>query len=248
MFFRNSLKHLPLQTIDSTQAFAKREYKSWNLSDMYIITAQEQTAGQGTFNKQWISPPDVNLYGTFVISVPLYFLTLVQNLSKVLILSIVQALHDIPVSLTIKWPNDLMIHKKKCGGLLTETKTDGERLIVFLGFGLNVNMKQEDLLSINQAATSLSFEIKEPLDKEHIQKKINLIFLRNFKIFKEKGLSPFLKKFRSHLDFIGYPFFHEQTFLGTAVGIDDQGLLQVKTCDGQIKSFASGSIQINHGS
>lgn len=244
MFFRNSLKHLHLQTIDSTQAFAKREYHSWNLCNMHVITAQEQTAGIGTFNKQWLSPPGVNLYGTFVISLPLYFLSLVQNLSKVLILSILQALHDIPLSIKIKWPNDLMINKQKCGGILTETKTDGERLIVFLGFGLNVNMDRQELMSISQAATSLYLELGEPLDKDLIQKKINLIFLRNFKIFKDKGLSPFLKKFRAHLDYIGCPVFNGQTLVGTAMGIDDQGLLQVKTFDGQIKSYASGTIQL----
>ena len=245
MFFRNSLKHLHLQTIDSTQAYAKREYSFWNLCNMHLITASEQTAGHGTFGKSWISPFDKNIYGTFVISLPLHFLPLVQNLSKVLILSILQALADLPVKMSIKWPNDLMIHKKKCGGILTETKTDGERLIVFLGFGLNINMENDDLAKVSQPATSLFVELDATLDKDLMQKKINLIFLRNFKIFKEKGLSPFLKKFRAHLDYIGYPVACGTTVVGTAVGIDDQGLLQIKTIDGQLKSLASGTIQLH---
>jgi BirA family biotin operon repressor/biotin-[acetyl-CoA-carboxylase] ligase len=212
---------------------------------MHLITASEQTSGQGTFGKSWISPFDKNIYGTFVISLPLHFLPLVQNLSKVLILSILQALANLPLKMSIKWPNDLMIHKKKCGGILTETKTDGERLIVFLGFGLNINMEKDDLAKVSQPATSLFVELEETLDKDLIQKKINLIFLRNFKIFKEKGLSPFLKKFRAYLDYIGYPVECGATVVGTAVGIDDQGLLQIKTIDGKLKSLASGTIQLH---
>lgn len=242
MFFRSYISHLHLDTIDSTQAFAKREYPSWDLTRMQLITARSQTAGVGTFNKPWISPPDVNLYGTYVVSLPLYYLGLVQHLSKVLLLSIVQTLHDQPIPLTIKWPNDLMVSKKKCGGILTETKTDGERLLIFLGFGLNVNMEQHQLEGIHQPVTSLMLELGTCLDKDLIQKKLNLIFLRNFKIFKEKGLSPFLKKFRSHLDFLGYPVIQGQEILGVAWGVDDQGMLQVKTQDGIIKTIASGSI------
>lgn len=245
MFFRNSLKHLHFPSIDSTQDLAKREYRSWDLKHMYLVTASEQTAGRGTFSKPWVSPKDKNLYGTFVLSLPLYFLSLVQNLSKVLLLSILQALAPISLSLTIKWPNDLMIDKKKWGGILTETTTDGERLIVFLGFGLNINMEKEDLTMICQPATSLAIELTDVLDKELIQRKINLIFLRNFKIFKEKGLSPFLKKFRSHLDFIGYPVIVKDAFVGTVLGIDDKGMLQIKTLEGKIESLSSATIKIS---
>lgn len=242
MFFRNSLKHLHLTSIDSTQAFAKREYLAWNLSNMHLVTADEQTAGVGTFNKPWISPPCLNLYGTFVISLPLYYLSLVQNLSKILIISIVQSLHDHPIRIGIKWPNDIMLDKKKSGGILTETKTDGERLLVFLGFGLNINMDAEDFKLIDQPATSLKIALGHELDISQIRRKISLIFLRNFNIFKEKGLGPFLKKFRSHLEFIGHPVVYQSQHIGIMEGIDDQGHLQVKMRDGTVKSFSNGTI------
>ena len=44
------------------------------------------------------------------------------------------------ISITIKWPNDLMVSGRKIGGILTEMKTTGARIIsVVVGIGINVN-------------------------------------------------------------------------------------------------------------
>jgi len=48
----------------------------------------------------------------------------------------------VPLKPVIKWPNDIVIGKKKVGGILTEmsSEIDGVNYVV-LGIGLNVNMR-----------------------------------------------------------------------------------------------------------
>ena len=57
------------------------------------------------------------------------------------------------LSVMLKWPNDLVLGNAKLGGILIESKTQGERVsFAILGIGLNVNQGKAQLPS---GATSL---------------------------------------------------------------------------------------------
>lgn len=56
-------------------------------------------------------------------------------------LAVARVLDGLPavVPVMLKWPNDLMVHDRKVGGLLTEARWQGDRLQwVAIGLGLNV--------------------------------------------------------------------------------------------------------------
>jgi len=58
--------------------------------------------------------------------------------------------------LQFKYPNDLLINKKKVAGLLAETRLKKKRLeFIILGIGININAKGNDLI---EGATSLKRE------------------------------------------------------------------------------------------
>ena len=59
-----------LETIDSTQAYAKRNSSSFPPNQITCITAEEQTAGRGRFQRTWQSPKGVNIYATFYFQLP----------------------------------------------------------------------------------------------------------------------------------------------------------------------------------
>ena len=59
----------------------------------------------------------------------------------------------------IKWPNDVLLHGKKLCGILTELVMDGEKPVVVLGIGVNVNTRAEEFPpELRQIAGSLYTE------------------------------------------------------------------------------------------
>jgi len=63
----------------------------------------------------------------------------------------------------IKWPNDILINKKKVCGILTELSAEAEKIEwVVIGIGLNANHDPDDFQSdIRDTATSLKINSKE---------------------------------------------------------------------------------------
>ena len=54
-----------LNSIDSTNSWAKAHPDQWAAEGVTLVTASEQMAGRGRFKRKWVSPPDVNIYATF---------------------------------------------------------------------------------------------------------------------------------------------------------------------------------------
>ena len=107
--------------------------------DLYCIFARTQTGGQGRGDRLWISPLG-NFYGTFIFKKPLEtkfpLPTLSLMAAAILSKSLRSHLHPCPV-IQLKWPNDVLIHGKKCAGiLLTSTATQ-----IRIGLGLNILTK-----------------------------------------------------------------------------------------------------------
>ncbi len=68
----------------------------------------------------------------------------------------------------LKWPNDILLNKKKCGGILCESKISNHIVKkMVIGIGLNINESIADFpKSINKSATSLAIETKHPNQRE----------------------------------------------------------------------------------
>jgi BirA family transcriptional regulator, biotin operon repressor / biotin---[acetyl-CoA-carboxylase] ligase len=130
------------------------------------VTATAQTGGRGRHGRNWVSPPG-NLYATLFLPRPCVAargpeLSFIAGL----------ALHDAAAALLgthaptlkLKWPNDLLIGKAKCAGLLLEGLTRGDQFDVLIGFGVNIAHAPEDtpypatnLAGINNSVTIAAF-------------------------------------------------------------------------------------------
>ena len=100
------------------------------------VVAEAQTSGRGRHGRAWHSPPGAGLY-TSVILRPAGVQPLLTLASGVAIAEAVRALTGLPAE--IKWPNDVMIGKRKLAGILTEAVAQsGRTQYVILGFGVNL--------------------------------------------------------------------------------------------------------------
>lgn len=108
--------------------------------DRQWLTADEQRGGLGRRGRIWASPPG-NMYG----SVGLIDPADADRLGTLPLVAALAAHHAISDALPplmranvcVKWPNDILIDKAKCAGLLLEAQHIGQASCVVLGFGIN---------------------------------------------------------------------------------------------------------------
>lgn len=125
--------------VGSTMDEARRALDQGDPGRLWIV-ARSQTAGRGRHGRQWGSPPG-NFYSSVLLVAPCEPARAAQ-LSFVASL----ALHDAAARLTglatprlaLKWPNDLLIDRAKCSGLLLEGESRAGMFSVIIGLGINV--------------------------------------------------------------------------------------------------------------
>ncbi len=138
---------LKLKEIDSTNDFARRLLRIYPLDEIKdtVISAFYQTKGRGVGANKWLSEKGKNL--TFsVIHIPDYLLIdQAFYLSKAVSSAIVDFLSTFGIEASIKWPNDIVCHYRKCAGILIENTVSSVHKkikVAVIGVGLNVNQTE----------------------------------------------------------------------------------------------------------
>lgn len=184
------IANIHLDTVDSTNTYAKEQCQTFDPEALTCIIAEEQTAGRGRFGKGWLSPRGKNLYVTFCFHLPSRALHL-NSAGLVLAYSLCSLLLDDGLFPKIKWPNDLQLKGKKVAGILSEASSCNDFVVLFIGIGINVNMESSLLAQIDQPATSLKVETGREWDRKELLEKLQNRFLLHLAQFKKEGFAPF---------------------------------------------------------
>ncbi|MBV8095641.1 MAG: biotin--[acetyl-CoA-carboxylase] ligase [Acetobacteraceae bacterium] len=115
-------------------------------SEGLAVLALQQTKGRGSRGRSWLSPPG-NLSLSVLLRPNASLLEAGEwPLRAGLALSdaLLSFLPD-PASLTVKWPNDLLLRGRKLAGILIDTISGPDRRIaaLVLGFGVNLAVAPE---------------------------------------------------------------------------------------------------------
>lgn len=124
-----------------------------------VFVTENQTAGRGRRDREWVTPPGVALAASVVVSVrdarglPLPadaqgWFPLIAGLAMT---RAIRAQLAAPDQATLKWPNDVLISDKKVCGILAEMTASGD---VVIGTGVNL-LQTADQLPV-PTATSLT--------------------------------------------------------------------------------------------
>ncbi len=110
-----------------------------------VYFADEQLAGRGRGGHAWYSTAGDGLY----LSILLRPGMMAANLPLVPLaagLAAADAIKSVAgVAVDIRWPNDLLIGEGKAGGILVESKTEGDRVaFAVVGIGINVHHRTFD--------------------------------------------------------------------------------------------------------
>ena len=139
--------------IDSTNATLKRRALSEDIHGVALF-AETQTAGRGRLGRVWVSPPKSNIYLSLGWRTGLEPLEL-AGLSLAAGCAIGEGLErNFGLKMQLKWPNDLYLGGKKCGGVLIDlVQSSNQDWTVVVGVGLNVAMPNSGGNDIDQPWT-----------------------------------------------------------------------------------------------
>lgn len=227
-----------------------------------VIVAETQTKGRGRLGRGWFSPKYKGLYLSLILRP-----NILPNQSPILTLlaavSICEAIKETAgLETQIKWPNDILIHGKKAGGILTElnAETDEIRFLV-IGIGLNVN---SDTKTLPAGSTSLKEQLEENVHpvrnitfsgkKNKISNGVNRVELLqeilrkiedNYYLFHKRSSAPIIDKWREYGVTLGKRIkvtSHKEHIEGIAVDIDIDGGLLVRKDSGVTQKVMAGDV------
>lgn len=237
---------------DSTQEQAKRQIETLQRDRWQLFTADEQTKGRGQHSRSWCSPPFVNLYATYLIPFATALSHLLPHAAQVATIAVAKTVEEWGVFPKIKWVNDLMLDRKKMGGVLCETTNlcnTQEYLAVLVGIGMNINMPQEMCDSIDQPATSLFVQTGCHYDKEAILQRLSHHLYEEIQRLIKEGFTPFHDELHRHLAFLGEKITVKrplETIEGLFVGVDQLGHMQLQVAEDQLITLQDGRIFNNN--
>ena len=235
MFSPQSIKNIFLKETPSTQTFAKQFYTTFDPNQITIVVAEKQTAGFGRFQRKWISSLE-DIAATFYFQLP-STINHLSSLTQIMSLTLAEILTEKKLFPEIKWPNDVLLSKKKLAGILCETIITSEITHIFLGIGINVNSVHT---TIDKPATSLKTETETIHDKKQLLFRLQQLFFRNLNIFLQNGFSSFLKQLNNFLPKENIVLFDGQNFYEGKPFLTDTGALKLKLSSGKSKIFYAG--------
>lgn len=198
--------------------------------DGHVVVADQQSSGRGAHGRDWASPPGTDLYFSIVARPKLEpsTMSLVTLAAGLGVRDAIAALlPGRPV--VVKWPNDIWIERRKCAGILVESKMLGDRIdALVIGVGVNVNRLDWPPELEGIATSVLQERGGAPLGRAEVLVALLDQVERQVKRIVEEGAASLVGALRPRLALIGQRVRWED---GTGVfeGIDERGAARVRT-------------------
>ena len=212
-----------------------------------VVAARLQTAGKGRMGRVWQAKRDSSI--TFsVLLRPRMTPHEVGAVTPLAGLAVCKALRDYTgLDCKIKWPNDIIVGKKKLVGILTEMSAEFDAVeYLIIGTGINVDQAvfPEE---IAYKATSLLLETGRHYDKNDL---LACVLQYMEQTFAENGFS-FSAAAHSEYSDLCATIGRSVTFKrgsrrinGMAAGVSQNGELKVMLSDGSVCTVNSGEVTI----
>jgi len=251
-------------SVDSTSSYIAREWCKQSGKSL-VCVAEHQIKGRGRKGRQWISPFASNLYFSVGFNLP-FGLNALGGLSIAVGICLAKVLNRYTsVGVKLKWPNDLLIERKKLAGILVEAS--GEQLDnSFINIGIGINWQMSNKQDIDQDWCNLKHYLateeelgKRPANEaaihQHSADKMDrndlliqiLVALDDcLQRYCREGFNSFAKQWRQYSAFIDQPICIETRqgrVYGKEIGINPNGAIRVMTEHGE-SIFYSGEVSL----
>ena len=219
---------IDVESCESTQALLEP-----SMAEGALAVADYQSAGRGRLGRTWEAPPGTALLISILLRPPSE--RDVRELALVAGVAVADALEEtIGLSVQIKWPNDVMLRRRKVAGILAELR-DGA---VVLGIGININQTREQL---PEHAGSLRTLTGREYDREQLLGQLLQDLERRYAAWLEGGLDAIYEGLGPR-DFLRGRRVSVNGTSGTVVMIARDGRLEIATANHQVERVESGEV------
>ena len=235
-----------LDSVDSTNDYLKK-LGNEGCENGTVVVAREQTKGKGRLGRTWQSKKDDGIAFSVLLR-PNVAPSEVSAITPLAGLAVCKAIREYTkLDCVIKWPNDIIVGRKKLVGILTEMSAEFDAVeYVITGIGINVDHTSFPE-EIAFKATSLLLETGRHVDKneflacvvEHIENE----FVKNNLELTPTALAEYIDLCAT----VGRSVTFQRgtrRISGMAVGVSEHGELKVMMSDGTICLVNSGEVTV----
>ena len=253
------LKHLPTEcpwrdtlywydTIDSTNTKLKALARAGAAAGT-VVGAGSQSAGRGRLGRSFHSPEGLGLYLSVLLR-PGCPPKELMHLTCAAAVAVCDGLEKLTgVRPGVKWINDLVLSRRKLGGILTELSVDPNTGLVdyaIVGIGINCCHTREDFPpELQSIATSLRME-GMAIDPASLAAAVITALSQMYDgLFRDKPAT--MARYRADCITLGQEVTicrFEQRQPGKALDVDEDGALVVLLPDGCVTAVSSGEVSV----
>jgi BirA family biotin operon repressor/biotin-[acetyl-CoA-carboxylase] ligase len=219
---------LDVESCESTQLLV-----DISLPEGAIVVADHQTAGRGRLGRSWEAPPGKALLFSVLLKPPAG--RRLPELSLVAGVAVADALERVVgLAVQIKWPNDVMLRRRKVAGCLAEAR-DGA---VVLGIGVNVDQTAAEL---PESAGSIRTLTGRTVDRDALLATILDDLSYRYEAWRAGGLDAVYEGLGPR-DFLRGRHVSVDGTSGVVSMIDREGRLAVGVEHGEVVTVESGEV------
>jgi len=222
--------------VDSTNSRAF-EAAAAGAPDGAVIVADAQRAGRGRLGRAWSSPTGCNLYLSILLRGP-FHPPVVTGLPFLAAVATRDAVAEVTGLIAqLKWPNDLVIHDRKVGGILVEARSaGGKTMLAVVGIGVNVNWPRSAMpVELQATATSLTSELGRSIDRPTLLTALLSRLDLGYDRLCDEGVAWLIEDWNRSCAMLGRTVFVETPdgpLTGVAEAVEPSGHLRLRRPDG----------------
>ncbi len=214
-----------------------------------VVLAGSQTDGRGRMGRSFCSPGGMGVYLSVILR-PNCTPDKLMHLTCAAAVAASNAVEKIcGIAPDIKWTNDLVVGRKKLGGILTELGLDNNAAVSYaiIGIGINCCQKAEDFPpELQSMATSVNAIGGNPATPAELAAAlIEALWQTDKRLLAEKAA--LMAAYKQRCMTVGQDVVllrGEERQYGRALDVDENGGLIVRFSDGDIRTVASGEISV----
>ena len=215
--------------------------------DGSLVVADQQTKGRGRLGRAWVTNPGAALAFSLILRPTVAEQENLGLFSPLAGLSVCLALQGLGLAAEIKWPNDVLLARRKTCGILAESTWQGGQVHgVVVGIGINIapaSVPPSD--QVQFPATCVEGQLGRQLDRWVL---LHAVLESFFEWRSRLGSAEFFRAWEQRLAFKGEQVTLKnsggQSFNGLLLGVNDQGNLRLRMDDGMEKMVSVGDVHL----
>lgn len=214
-----------------------------------VVFAEAQTKGRGRLGRGWHSPAGKGLWFSVLLR-PDLSPQKATTLTIAAATALARAIrNETGLGIEIKWPNDILVGRRKVAGILTELNAELDHLkYLILGIGVDVNVSASDFsVELRKTATSLRIELGKPVNRGDLAAAILKELDREYERIHAGKFEEIADEWEELCNTLGRSVsvrVGERVLEGRAESLDAEGALLVRTQHGHLERVIGGDVTL----